>query len=309
MNTTQFIDYVKQQLNKLPPTRDVTVHDTHVMLRCPVHKGGEERTASFRVNLAPNYPIGSGRCWACTAKAANWNELAALLRLRPIDLHLLVPEVNNISEADHNALFGTDAGTGLDMSNMLPWASTENWRGISGRLLTKIGGQIYHSAVVQDTQLYLPCMVNQLHVGGISAKIAVSSDYKGPKYFNTAGTWTKTYGLYPFDWVRRTNKTRTVVLGEGPRDALNPLQYGIPCCSILGALNWSAAKIDLLLSMSPKLIILALDNDEAGHKATKVIYDSLKQFVKVRRFNMQSADEDLGNMSKARLRQLKEYLV
>ena len=68
---------------------------------------------------------------------------------------------------------------------------------------------------------------------------------------------------------------------EGPRDALNMLQYGFPALAILGSHNWSQFKTDLVLLLNPSKIIFAFDNDEAGNLALEQISPYFKGYQDV----------------------------
>jgi hypothetical protein len=63
----------------------------------------------------------------------------------------------------------------------------------------------------------------------------------------------------------------SVVLVEGPRDALRLLSYGIPCMAILGTHSWSDKKSGLLEAAGVDRIITCFDGDEAGKIATNLI--------------------------------------
>lgn len=60
-------------------------------------------------------------------------------------------------------------------------------------------------------------------------------------------------------------------------DALTIWTYGKPAVALLGA-NATQAQIELLCRMNARHLILALDNDQAGAKASEFLYDQLKLY-------------------------------
>ena len=169
--------------------------------------------------------------------------------------------------------------------NAIPWLPVEDWRGIKGKLLNKIGAGIIYDHDNDTTMAYLPCKVNGVEVGGIRANIVK----KGKRnYFNTKGSWTADKGLFPLDYtlklINRRN-LKTLVLVEGPRDALRCLQYGIPAAAILGCGNWNDIKADIVLMTGVERLITAMDGDKAGKRATKKVFASLKSELTVRNFD------------------------
>ncbi len=99
-----------------------------------------------------------------------------------------------------------------------------------------------------------------------------------PTYMNAKGLWSLNKGLFPFDYsvkVMLEKNVSTVVLVEGPRDALRLLKAGIPAMSILGTHSWSDSKRRLLERAGVTKIVLLFDGDEAGEAATELIYPTL----------------------------------
>lgn len=70
----------------------------------------------------------------------------------------------------------------------------------------------------------------------------------------------------------RASASGIIVLVEGPFDALRLPQYAVALC---GSNRWNARRRELLLAANPRLVVLALDNDDAGLHATEAIRRSL----------------------------------
>ena len=114
--------------------------------------------------------------------------------------------------------------------------------------------------------------------GYIKAQIEKPKDKAIPSYINSSGSWSLKYGLFPYDFATQMMKAKelsTLVLVEGPRDALRLLKYGIPAMCIMGTQSWGAAKLRLLEFTSATRIVLMMDGDLAGRKATRMISTGL----------------------------------
>jgi DNA primase len=191
------------------------------------------------------------------------------------------------------------------------WDEGQPWRTVSGKLLRKINAGTMYDVQLKRIFVYLPCKVNNTVVGFIRANVVKQGK---ANYFNSDGAWTFKRGLFPYDFVKgmiRKRKYRTVVLVEGPRDALKCIQYGIPAIACLGASNWSDMKTELILALTElnvDTVITAFDPDEAGVKLTSTVYAALKDEIKVRQFKFPE-DVDPGSMPKDIAVRLKSYCV
>lgn len=318
-----FQDFVKNQLNKLPHKAGLKVHDSCAWVKCPFHKSlkspdGLERTPSLRINLIKSkFPIGSFKCFACGKFSSNWNDFAEAWGLKPSSKTRAIVEEEYtqplITDELKQELFGStedfSVETRVNFDGMLEWDKNKSWRGIDGRILKKIEAKMALDEVINDVVLYLPVKVNTVHIGGIKAILEVPPNFKGLKYINISGSWG-TKALFPYDFTKKLIERRnihTVLLVEGPRDALNCLQYGIPAMAILGSHSWSKAKIDLLLDLDIHQIILAFDPDEAGKIITVKVFKDLKNYFDVKKFSMKPG-EDPGNLSKKRLKFLSMFI-
>ena len=126
--------------------------------------------------------------------------------------------------------------------------------------------------------MYLPIDIRGKTRGYIKAQIEKPKDKGIPSYINSHGSWSLKQGLFPYDHVIHMLKQQgvsTVALVEGPRDALRLIRNGIPALCIVGTHSWSKSKIRLLEMAGISRIILMMDGDVAGRKATKMIMSGL----------------------------------
>lgn len=256
---------------------DPTVKGSDVWIKCPFHGHGQERTPSCRINLVKGkYPAGFFYCYGC-GKHGHWNDLIeGIPKLTPLDDEEIKHQetiITRLTPDQRASLLEEDTGEYIDFNSMINWNKNQIWRKINGKLLNSIGAKKFFNPKINTNQLFLPCYQNKKFRGGIKAVIERVPGQIG--YFNTSGNWVKK-SLFPYDYTKSIMKQagNFVTLVEGPRDALNLLQGGIPALAILGSQNWSKDKLNLVYLLNPDLIVLAFDNDEAGNKATQKISNS-----------------------------------
>jgi len=299
----QIIDEILKATEYAP-----TIKGNSAWIKCPFHGGGHERTPSCRINLEKGkYPIGFYYCYGCSSHGT-WNTLAEKLHLAKIDTEELELQSPSVSKSKLDALLQEDKVLNtLDMSLAVDFESSENWRGISGVTLNNIGAKLCPDLRFKDTFVYLPCIQLGKEVGNIKAVMQRKPGQLG--YINSGGEWAKK-GLFPYDYVRLMLKSVNVLaLVEGPRDALNLIQYGMPALAILGSQNWSQYKAELVELLNPDKIVLMFDGDEAGNRAYEKVVAYFKYFDKnsLLRFNFDK-DKDPADLKKEEVENLIKYL-
>ncbi len=246
----------KTHLNKNATT-------SRIFLSCPFGKHSDS-TPSVTINIDPTskYPIGAFYCFGC-GESGGWNKLANKLGLQPFDKNKqqeysyapprISDKANKMLEVEDITLEGLLPEWNCIMP--MPFSVAETWRGIRGDVLYEIGAQYAFDDRFKKVRVILPCTVEGELVGAIRA----AQQKEKPSYLNSAGSWVKTKGLFPFDYVK-AQETDYVVLVEGPRDALRLLQDGITAMAILGTNNWGDTKRDIVLSMDRQIFIM-MDGD------------------------------------------------
>ena len=306
------IDF-QQELYTYAARYDPQIKGTSCWIKCPFHGGGQERTPSCRINLEKGkYPIGFWYCYGC-GKHGSWNDLAKAIS----GLTLMEEEevrnqdllTTKLTSAQVASLYGKEMEEQIDFKIMVDWNHKENWRGISGELLHKLGAKLFFNKQFKRNQIFLPAYQNGSLKGGI--KGALQKEPNSPSYINTAGPWVKKT-LFPYDFVKHMELSKEfIAIVEGPRDALNLIQYGMPALAILGSKNWSELKYSLVNLLNPKLVVLALDNDEAGNSAFEIIYDSFKDSSETVRLQFREGG-DPGELTKEQvekyINKLKKFL-
>lgn len=271
-----------EEISKIP---GIKMGSRYSMILCPYHN---ERTPSGRIRHDPNKPgFGRFRCYGCS-KSASWNELAATLGLRQVGRNAVkVTEADVPTTSVHryeDTLFVENDSPSIDdlkffslLGNRAQEAGlTSEWRGYPLTFLTDvIGAKLAYHVERERYYVFLPVYIKGKLEGFINAQLRKPTNSKKiPSYLNAPGPWSLSKGLFPFDSaikLMRDRELKTIVLVEGPRDALRLIKMGIPALSILGTHSWSTSKIRLLEFAGVERVVLLMDGDKAGANATKLI--------------------------------------
>lgn len=251
---------------------------------CPFHS---EDTPSGRIfHSETTRSAGFFKCYGC-GKTASWNDLAPRIGLKPFKRQKPADEFINLSLIpDEESIRDVDMAFQPDEMRLFELPKNRTWRGIRTSLLTALGAKICKVNHPEHgwlkPKVYLPVLMRGELVGYIKARFKKSEDY--PSYINAKGSWSKTHGLFPFDYtisMMRSKKSHTVVLVEGPRDALRLLQNGIPAVCILGTQSWSSTKSKMLELAGVNRLVIFMDGDDAGIAATDMIKEATKSMFAV----------------------------
>ena len=330
-----FSEFIRAELEQLPAERGAQfrgLDDSRTCwLKCPWHGDGKDNTASLKVNLTGQY-VGSWVCFGCfihrdgvpKPRGGKWSELASKLGMKggspASDDEIQVPRIR---DALRETLLGeTDSNSESNKKRVLVKKSPkfpikERWRGINGWLLHAIGARVVFDE--HGSHVYLPIKMGREWCSGIYC----TWDKQQLAYINETDPRIKR-ALFPYNYVVRLlrqmpKRARYLVLCEGPRDALNLLQYGIPALAVLGGITvWTSAKAEAVAELNPRLVVLAFDPDEVGKALTTVAKLDLAGYgFLLRRFRMHyrvDADgrkrkEDPGNLGETRMLEIKRHVI
>ena len=285
---------------------DPIIKGDSVWIKCPFHNEGRERTPSCRINLVKGkYPAGFFYCYGC-GEHGNWNKLAEKIGNLPLlegqsKREQEASSIRTLTSKEKDELFSENS-CNFDFEMSVPWEENRIWRNISGKLIKAIGGRLFYNEKLKSQNLFLPCYQNNELRGGIQA---LMEKPKGMScYRNTEGSWVKkSWFLYDYQKERIKKKDNILAIVEGPRDALNFTQYGFPAVAILGSKNWSSFKSSLIQLLEPKLVVLALDPDEAGQSAFKTIQSDLENCCNLLKIEFHG-EEDPGNLESSKIKKL-----
>lgn len=285
---SQRLAFVEQQLNSYAGAKQIASAGS-TFVCCPYHS---ERTPSFRIfhsssSRAPGY----GKCYGC-GKKARWDDFAPKLGLQPFKAGPPKDEyaVDLIPARKPEREF--EGGFLNEKQRAIKKIPKDKfWREIPTRLLRAIGAHTAEFRAVPaegdpywtSRRLYLPVYIHGELRGYIKARLRKHEKYAS--YINASGPWSRTHGLFPFDYALKLMKridSQTIVLVEGQRDALRLLAMGIPAMCILGTQSWSDNKCRLLELGGVKRVVLFMDGDCAGIEATEKIEPTLQSMFEVR---------------------------
>lgn len=272
--------HVLDQINKLKSKKIIS--EASVSICCPFH---QEKTPSCKINLKENLfksgrkiPVGMFKCFGCGEKGG-WNTLAKKAGLKTIgndsssDVERYYPRFLSDEDSNSQPTFNStkDLAEYFQVQTLLPLQRGTTWRSLPAELVSQTGALQGISLYNKRRYLVLPCYVNGELVGGFKAVFHKESK-DDLSFLNTKGQWIKNLGLFPFDLVRKLfPSSKTVVLVEGQRDALNLINNGIPALCICGTNNFTAEKLDFLLAAGYENIVLMMDGDKAGKQAEAYI--------------------------------------
>lgn len=280
VETQSRLDFVKNQLSMYAgPKKEM---GNSVFVLCPWHA---EKTPSARVYVTGSKSPGYTKCYGCGGYG-KWDDVAPLLGLQAFKRGRPVAEFAsaNILPKEDEAVIDGFVHEPMELYDL---PKNKKWRGIKTKLLTDLGAKTCRIKSedygLLKPRLWLPVYMNGELRGYIKARFRKHPDW--PSYINAKGPWSKTHGLFPFDYavaLMKSLKSRTIVLVEGQRDALRLLAAGIPAMCILGTQSWSDTKARMLELAGVRRLILLFDGDCAGKEATELLKPKLTHMFKVK---------------------------
>lgn len=303
MNRDQVFTFIAAECEKMPPDRQAYVRrNGDVWLCCPYHSGGQESTASFKVNLDPQARAAPGQfyCFGCKVKG-DWNTLAEMFDLRQIR-KAQMKEASADDSYMKRRNISLDEAQVPDLSQMAPWTSDVPWRNIPGHVINRFYGR--STAFGKKAILYLPVFVYGEHVGGIQAVLVRNKNeqwtrtgknwrlQKQKAYINTSGEWSSG-ALFGYDQaVEMRGEPLWVV--EGPRDAMWIAANGGRVVGLIGSAV-TEAKVSLIRDLDPPCLLIATDPDDAGEIAADRLFEAFENEMPCHQFPFK-ADTDAAEL-------------
>jgi len=282
--------FLKEQIQRIPGKKISSTK--RVFILCPFH---QEQFPSGCISIDQSYPRGMGtfRCWGC-GKTAAWNEVAEKLGLKKVNGHNSLPR--HAPKIDLSEVKAALMGREEDKLDDFDFFEVqEDWRGFDRDFLREVGAKLIYHDKSGTFSLWFPVIVNKKQVGFFRARMRKEENQ--PSYLNKSGGWVKSKGLFPFDYALQLMKKKkliTLVLTEGPRDALRLLSKGIPAVAILGTNNWTDSKMHTIEVSPVKRLVIMMDGDKPGRKATLQIWKMTRLRMKTRIVKLWRVAEKLG---------------
>ena len=251
------------------------------------HDGGTDDNPSFYVNVEKKVAY----CQTCGYSLSEVGFTQWLLGDDIDDFTIKAMTLkSSIKKAQCADLFLQESEEFTMMPPSTPWI--EDYRGINGEFLSMLGAR-YCKVGRYENRIILPIYVNHRLRGFDSRALG---DEK-PKYLRSKGFDAVNEGLYPLDFVTEMQPSY-VILCEGIFDSLKANSLGFPALCIFGT-QFSMQKLALVLGTGAQEIVLMLDNDEAGIKATNKIAAMLKEWMPtyIACRDLMVDGKDLGDMT------------
>jgi 5S rRNA maturation endonuclease (ribonuclease M5) len=253
-------------------------------------KGHDNKTASLSIHKA----TGKFYCFGCGVKGGSWNSLAKRLDLQELGEEDL-PDWFEVFHKDISARI-KKAMQRFDLPwDLEPWKG--KWRHVSQEILDEVEAYKWFDDPLRCYRILLPIYQYGKLRGWTSRRLDKPKEGMPylKKYRNNPGINVRDI-LYPLDVVSRM-ESETVVLVEGPYDALRLINFDIPALAVLGALNFDRSNVMHLLNAGAEKVIIAMDSNEAGEKARANVITMLDPHFEIEHFHPPEK-KDPGNMAR-----------
>lgn len=246
-----------------------------INVSCPHHTDNNPSCGIMTNPTNPRFELGWYSCFSC-GNHGTWNDFAEAANLKPLSLPKSnAPYAKSMSKSEIDSMFGADPALShvgilrdLGHPEAQPWSKNLDWRGFDGSFLHSLGAYMVDDKHNDDIAALFVVKIAGRIRGGVKA-IYRKRYQSQAGYITTKGEWISKYGLLLYDQVRTLLKKtgyRFVVLVEGPRDALALFRLGIPALAILGANNFTKAKLQVIEALNVHKIYVISDNDNGGTK-------------------------------------------
>lgn len=277
-----------EELRKLPFDRHMHVRGTDAWICCinPEHSGGNETTPSAKICVDETMPyFGSYHCFGCGIKM-RWNTFAKQTGLATIDSEYQGGGRKTLSFRAKMKSKETKPN-----GKVFHWPRDRDWRGIPGSILADFEVVVPQTKdALTEPNLIIPIKMYGETVGTVRALLNdAKRDSSGRKlqksYVNSSGTWLKS-ALMAFDLsMEKRFKKKPLFLVEGPRDVFRCVQADVRVNGLLGS-KFSEERTELIRLMSPSVVLIGTDNDDAGNMAADHILEMCGDFVPCVRLNL-----------------------
>lgn len=299
-------DFIVDQLERVCPDTKMYPHDIAIVCPFKVHSNPKP---SCMVHLSGHKTgVGVFHCWKCDAKGP-WSKLAEALGLEYGENYVPQNPFNAKSRAIKQRMADAQEQAESRFHDCMP-LGVQPWehgsfRGLPEEFLIKVGAKRYYDDKSECYRIVFPVKnKNGATIGSVARRTDKNSFMP---WLNAPGYWAR-QALFPLHIMERP--LTTVVLVEGPFDALRLCYLGIPTLSILGTSNWTMTKLSTLQGMGCKRLIICMDGDKAGRVAEAQVFEDTDGKIKRKRFRLPINEEnpiDPGNMNDELVEALREF--
>lgn len=312
VNILEVVQTLQNDLRRkgIPYLSQVKRVNSNIMITCPYHKNGQEKSPSCGILLSDRvsggkvHKAGTVHCFTC-GETHSLEEMISHVyhKSEGYGKEWLLENFNILSTEDVSFNFDLKIDDGKPVKeteykhfkHYHPYFAT---RGISEAVANAfdLGYDEFHDSVV------LP-----LFDKSGRCIMLIKRSVKDHVYMNTSGA-SKTSSLFGIHMVyRKLDKlvnTPYIFVVEGAFDALRMWQNGFPAVGILQAAI-SETQLNLLRKLPFQKIVIATDNDEAGRRVAKQLADKLKDTKEVYMLAYPQGRKDPGEMTDAELKAMR----
>jgi len=271
-------------------------------LLCECFNGHGARTPCLSIRKSD----GAFKCFSCNVKGRDWKVLVAALG----------GQLPDAEAPDPFAILKAQQDNSIEVVSKisLPWG-TEPWgrqhyRGLSAGFLRRLDARRWYDDKSRCDRILFPITQQSdpdeepALMGWVARRLDQNQE---TKYRNAPGM-KSTQILYPLDFVRQYLRGDTVVLVEGPMDALRLCHFRIPALAIMGTNNWRPQKRGILVRLGITRCIICTDGDVAGIRCRyETLEPALQDRFDVEHFHPPDG-EDPGSMDRRLCLELRDLV-
>lgn len=268
---------IKAELNKYRANgffKNISIKNDYVLVTCPFHNNGKERTPSMGIATKRihkgNLKVEEGyvHCFGCGYKARFSKFLADIRGVSELEvLKEFTKDKIYINQRDFDIKFKINSKSFGDLKLNIDGFDEDCYEYLIKR---NIGASVIEQFHLggEDKKVIFPLLNKKDKVIGYQKR-----DICKKQFYNSEDL-AKLDFLYGLNEVIRSNCKDYVIVVESIVDCLTCWSYGIPSVALMGS-ELGEYHLKELSKLSNK-IILALDNDEVGKEANKIILEKFK---------------------------------
>lgn len=281
---------------------------------CPYHNDGQERRASSGISLTSEYTggktldSGTFNCFTCHTVRSLPELIIDLLKFKHINQDSkewisqnipelleyidsqesefesllpkdLVQQLNNAFALKYiHAKTNTLDDTAISEDELSKYRFTTEYmyqRGLTDEIIQNYDIGVDLEFIPPERKRKVPCITFPVKDTSGCVIYICRRSISGKAFYLPKGIDKQIYGLYEL-----SQNVPIVTITESCFNCLTAVRYGYPAIALLGTGSWD--QIKQLKRLGVKEFILCFDGDEAGHRATKRLKQSLKSVAIVR---------------------------
>ena len=278
---------------KLREIKSWSEGDDNIVVTCPHHKGGHEHSAAMNIYVGDSskIPYGFCKCWACDFQCNFVRFVAECFECsEEFAKNWLIEKFGVFSEArvltDDPIVIKPKRSAAKLPANYLD--NLQSWHPyLAERKLSREVCELFKVKYDPKTsQIVFPCFDTSGNILMAPRRSIYNKTFIIEKDIEKA--------VYCLDYVIKNN-FKTVLLCEGPIDALTCYTYGYPAIATFG--NPGPEQIEAINRSGIKVLYLCFDNDIAGRLMTNKVKSGLSQRILVKEVKLPNWAKDPNDLA------------